>query len=484
MRYAAHRPQCRAVVGTAHGGRLEMHRGPLGEMPVVFLAGEPEQIGRQYGALLGDRIAENLCAGFALFASLGLPEAFIPTLFARAWERMAPFVPDAYRAEMGAIVEGARAAGHGLDAQAIEHLLTMTNLDLYRREERLAELLTPTEQAALAAHLVPGPPAKSCTTFAVWGSRTEDGKLYAARNLDWISQTGMHRFKLLSVYEPEEGAPFVTAGYAGAVGALAGMNTHGIALGQVGAFSTVEELDGAPWVLLARRVLQETDSAATAAAVLRDGAHTFGINYLVADGDPDRFGASDFHPDAAIIETHHRAAQVFWADDPKEHAAAWNAPDGTDVPFGLPLPEAVMRADTAFSPEVRGVQVADNGPANPEGDGNPLKGGTYCECHRPMYDMIRAYDTGSAYTFPVRNTAVIEEAAPRAIGLDEAVTIAGTVAHNTEKLADSDWNVMSVVYGATDRVLLVAYEHEHADGHWTNAPDTGYWRYGLDELLR
>lgn len=307
--------------------------------------------------------------------------------------------------------------------------------------------------------------------------------MYALRNLDWISQTGIHRMRLLSVVHPETGIPFVTSGFAGSIGALAGMNAEGVAIGQVGAFSVSEEMDGTPWVLMTRRILEEARSAEEGAAIVEETRHTNGLNYIIADGDPEGFGTASFHPSAFAFETHHTACERFEANDPKEQAAAWTAPNGERIAYGLPLEDAVMRADTAFAESTRAAQVADNGPADPEGDGNPLKGASYAECHKPMHDMVRAYETGSAYTFPVRNTRVIEEGAPRLVGRDEALNIAATVAHNTESLADNDWNIMSVVYAATDREMFVSFEHEHDDGHWTNAPDTGYWHYRLDDLL-
>ena len=484
MSVRTQRVETRTVIREAHGGRLEEHRSSLGTIPVIFVSGEPEQIGLQYGTLLGESIAANLAQSIDLFATMGFPHACVQMILLRAWERMAPFVADRHKAEIAAIARGAQGAGVNLDQAGIEALMAVTNLDMYRREERLLELLTPEEAATITGALEPGPPVKSCTTFAAWGSRTVDGKMYALRNLDWISQTGMHRMRLVSVYQPEGAIPFVTAGYAGSIGALAGMNAKGIALGEVGAFSASEELDGTPWVLMAREILEKATCLHDGIEIVRGSKHTMGLNYVIADGDPEGFGTAAFQPDAAAFETHHTACEVFFANDPKEREAVWQSEDGTRVPFGLPMEDAVMRADTAFAESTRGAQVADNGPADPEGDGNPLKGSSYVECHRPMHDMMRAYETGSAYTFPVRNTKVIEAGEPRLLGIEEALTIGATVAHNTESLVDDDWNVMSVVYAPTDLECFVSFEHEHEDGHWTNAPDTGYWHFTLDELLQ
>ncbi|MBN2310814.1 MAG: hypothetical protein JXR94_17705, partial [Candidatus Hydrogenedentes bacterium] len=155
-------------------------------------------------------------------------------------------------------------------------------------------------------------------------------------------------------------------------------------------------------------------------------------------------------------------------------------------PYGTPLAEAVFRADTAFGQPTRALQATDNGPGEPENDGNPFeafKGNSYLECHRPMHDMIRAYETGAEYTYPLRGTKVIEAGAPRRIGADEALTMAATVAHNTEKLDEHEWNVMSVVYAPSDLEFWVAYETCGDDGTWRNAPDSGYWRFEVERLL-
>jgi hypothetical protein len=151
------------------------------------------------------------------------------------------------------------------------------------------------------------------------------------------------------------------------------------------------------------------------------------------------------------------------------------------------MTEAVMRADLAFGRRSRALQAADDGPGDPDNTGNPwgrdFAGSTYTTCHLPMHDMIRAYETGSEYVFPVRDTKAIEAGAPRKIGVEEALNIAATVAHNTEMLAEDDWDVMSVVYAPSDGDFWVAFESCDAEGNWKNAPDSGYGRFNFGELL-
>jgi len=478
------KPTGKHIVGRAGEGYLEVCASPLGELPVVHVSGDREEMGIQYGALVANRIRRNVDRSLALFAGLGLPEELVFRLLDNAWKRLEPHVPERYLREMAAISRGARAAGFPVAVEDLQRVTTVTNLDMYKREERLAEFLG--EDALPYLEQMKGQRAMSCTMLAVWGSRTVDGKMFAHRNLDWISQTGMHEDRLITVYRPEDGCAFATMGYAGITGALAGMNENGISFSEVGAFSVREELDGTPWTLMARQVLEDAGCLEDAVAIVENAKHTIGYNYLVADGAPAHFGAPSFRPRAAAFETNFACCETFYENDDKEHAAAWIASNGRSVPYGLPLCEAVVRADTAFGKRSRALQATDNGPGEPANDGSPFKeflGNTYLECHRPMHDMIRAYETGGEYVYPLRGRKVIEACAPRKIGREEALTIAATVAHNTEKLSMSDWNVMSVVYAPTDLEFWVSYESRDAEGTWKNAPDSGYWHFSLKDLM-
>lgn len=490
---AVFRPDKREVARTVGAGFLERYTAAHGDLPVIHLRGAATEMGRQYGALVGDSIRRNSDRLAGLFTGLGLPGTLVNLFLDNAWKRLEPYAPSRYIEEMAAIADGAQRAGFSVTVEDIQRITAVTNLDMYKREQRFLEIVGPkalesldesTRQALIALTESPG---ISCTMFAVWGSRTVDGKCFSARNLDWVSQTGIHADRLLTVCHPTGRHAFVSMGYAGVIGCLAGMSERGITLSEVGAFSVREELDGAPWIFTARRVLEESDTLDDAVRIITGAKHTIGCHHLVADGDPAHFGTPGFRPRAAAFETNHACCEVFYDDDSQEHAAVWTDADGRQHSYGVPLPEAVMRADTAFGKKTRALQATDDGPGDPANTGNPCgrdnKGSTFTTCHLPMYHMIRAYETGAEYVFPVRNIKVIEAGAPRKIGAEEALTIAATVAHGVEKLPENDWDVMSVVYAPTDLEFWVAYESRDASGAWRNAPDSGYWQFNLKELL-
>lgn len=474
-------PASRTIIGKSGQGFLEVYSSPIGDMPVLHVAGTAEEMGYQYGALVGDKIKRNALRMKGLFTETGIPEPFVDLMLDQAWKRLAPHTPERYLSEMAAIAAGAEAAGHGLTVEDMHRITAVTNFDLYKREERIFEFLG--EEGAALFEQMQQAGGMSCTMFAVWGSRTVNGKLLACRNLDWVSQTGIHEDRLVTVHRPDGLNAFVTMGYAGVIGGLAGMNEKGVAYSQIGAFSAREELDGTPWTLIVRQVMEEAANLEDGVKIIQDGKHTLGYNFMLADGDPGHFGSHRFNPRAAVFETNFACCETFYEDDPKEHNARWTDPQGKAIHYGLPMKEGVARGDMAYGESTRGLQAADNGPGEPANDGDPRKGNTYLECHKPMVDMIHAYKSGMEYVFPVRNTKVIEAGAPRQIGIEEALTIAATVAHNTEKLEECDWNVMSVVYAPTELDFWVAYESCNEDGSWKNAPDSGYIQFNLRELL-
>lgn len=475
------KPTGKSTIGRSGQGFLEIYTSSAGDVPVLHVAGTPEEMGYQYGFLAGDRIGRNVQRMVGLFSEAGVPEPLVNLLLDNAWKRLAPHIPARYLREMAGIAEGAKAAGHDLTLDDMRRITTVTNFDFYKREERIFEFLG--EDGAALIDQMQQAGAMSCTMFAVWGSRTAGGKLWASRNLDWVSQTGMHEDRLVTVHHPQGLNAFVTLGYAGVIGGLAGMNEKGIAFSEIGAFSVREELDGTPWTLMARQVMEEAGNLEEGVNLIQNGKHTLGYNYMLADGDPANAGTPLFRPRAAVFETNFACCETFYEDDPKEHAACWTDPEGRVIHYGLPMKEGVARGDMAYGASTRGLQAADNGPGDPSNDGDPRKGSTYVECHMPMVDMIRAYDSGAEYVYPLRDTRVIEAGAPRPIGVKEALTIAATVAHNTEKLAERDWNVMSVVYAPTDLDFWVSYESCDDAGKWKNAPDSGYVQFNLRALI-
>jgi hypothetical protein len=73
-----------------------------------------------------------------------------------------------------------------------------------------------------------------CSFFAVWGDRTEGGKVFTMRNLDWEANTGVNQNKMVFVYKIDNQIAHATLGFPGIFGALTGMSSAGLTVHEAG----------------------------------------------------------------------------------------------------------------------------------------------------------------------------------------------------------------------------------------------------------
>ncbi len=129
MSVACVKPTGRHTLRKEGRGFLEIFSSPVGELPVLHVAGSPEEIGRQYGALAGDRIGRNIRRSVGLFTATGLPEPVVCVILDKVWERLQPHVSERYLREMSGIAEGARQAGFDLTLADVQRITAVTKLD-------------------------------------------------------------------------------------------------------------------------------------------------------------------------------------------------------------------------------------------------------------------------------------------------------------------------------------------------------------------
>lgn len=198
-----------------------------------------------------------------------------------------------------------------------------------------------------------------CDAYAVWGSRT-NGPVRSSRNLDWQKNTGIDKFKLITVFDNIEGAKpgsYATMGFSVGLGALAGMSDSGISVSEMNLDNNVVTFDGLAFPLRLRYVLEQATSLSTAMGVWNATNNTNSFNFLIASASD---GASG-NDGAYALETIRGFTQQYGANSPIEAAATyscsgrscreWTNETGT-VHIGFPLTEAVWRSNHAFSPRI------------------------------------------------------------------------------------------------------------------------------------
>ncbi|MBI4003514.1 MAG: hypothetical protein HY353_00665 [Candidatus Omnitrophica bacterium] len=292
---------------TAEEAVIEQYDG----LQVIHLSGTPYELGYQHGTVLKAQVqasVRQILGYFRRYLKIPLVRSWAANWWLdRPWREAAPFVPSDYLEELRGLADGS-----GVPLR-----------DLYR------------------LHAIPDR-TYSCANFAAWGRVTNGGRLIHLRNLDWNIDVGIQQFATVFVVHPKGKRAFINLGWAGFVGVLTGLNDAQLSIGQVGAETVDATFRGEPMVFLMRRVLEEADTLEEAATLIRQARRTVGVNYVMADAKA-RAGI--------ILETTHREARVFEADDPAEHAVA----------YARPMPDAVFRADTAMDPRIRNRQLASHG---------------------------------------------------------------------------------------------------------------------------
>ncbi len=226
----------------------------VGDVPVLHVAGNPKQIGRQQGALLGEAV-----------------------------RRLTNFPQTVAR-------------GLGLEPQ-IDRVLDQGEV-LWRRAgaDHSLELTAMAEEAKVDLKLLIGANTLMDVYRAGWGcsslivlppQRGAKSPLFA-RNLDFPSFGMLHRYSLVTVYRPEGKQAFATVGFAGLIGALSGMNESGLAIAVHNVYRSADgsrlfNPEGAPYTLVFRRILEECKTVDDAERVLRSSPRSTMLNLAVCD---------------------------------------------------------------------------------------------------------------------------------------------------------------------------------------------------------
>lgn len=235
--------------GTSGAGKLTY----VGDLPVLVLAGNPEELGRQQAELVGPTIGPML----------GITRDVVRR---HGYERMWPFVtamsrilmrnaPPDYTRELEAFIT------HGkLDRDG---LLVGNSLVELRR-------------------------MGGCSTFVVQPARSRTGELIFGRNFDFPSFNVLDKYGCVIIVRPEGKRAFVSVGYPGMIGVVSGMNDAGLTVATLDVYeaadgSPIFDPAGVPLALTYRRILEECATVAEAEKLLRSTKITTYMNLTAAD---------------------------------------------------------------------------------------------------------------------------------------------------------------------------------------------------------
>lgn len=224
-------------------------------VPVLTLAGTPEEMGQQQAALVSGAIRPLLEMPRKILGNHGVKYDLVLPLAAAAARGMAGNAPQRYRTEIDTLAKAA-----GVDA----NLLYVGN--------SLVELRR----------------MGGCAAFLVEPAQSATGEMLFGRNFDFPTFGVLDKYSCVMIVRPEEGHAFASVTVPGFIGVVSGMNDAGLAIATLDVYSSADgapvfDLRGVPLALTYRRILEECSSVEEAQTLLESTQRTTYMNLAVAD---------------------------------------------------------------------------------------------------------------------------------------------------------------------------------------------------------
>jgi beta-lactamase regulating signal transducer with metallopeptidase domain len=236
---------------TRAGGELKFVQG----IPVLFVGGTPEDMGRQQAELV-EETAKPL---------IGLPRKIMGNPPDLLWSTMVQLgrqvlerSPERYQREAKAAIEAANLNQEEADAMIVANALL--------------------EVAG----------AFFCSALVVEPERSASGQMLFGRNRDDWTYGVLHRLGLVTVYRPEGKHAFANVAHPIVLGVISGMNDAGLAAalmtsGRAKDDSPKLNLQGTSLLITTRQILEECATVEEAEALLRRNHYLTQMNLVVCD---------------------------------------------------------------------------------------------------------------------------------------------------------------------------------------------------------
>jgi isopenicillin-N N-acyltransferase like protein len=245
------------IEGRSGGGQLKF----INDLPVLIVAGTPEEMGRQTAVLTGDAIKKLADYPRKLVQRSGgkIGKEQLEKCVAMG-KALLPQLSADHRAEM-------RAALRQLGGDGDFGILGNTLPDVWRG-------------------------GFACSSIVVEAAHSASGGPLFGRNLDFPTLGMLTKYSLVTVHRPKGKHAFVSIGFPGMFGVLSGMNDAGLS---VAVHEVLLSRDrgslfnpkGEPYTFCFRRILEECSTVAEAEKLLRAAKRTTLLNLSVCDPKND-----------------------------------------------------------------------------------------------------------------------------------------------------------------------------------------------------
>jgi isopenicillin-N N-acyltransferase like protein len=229
----------------------------INDLPVLIVAGSPEEMGRQKGALTGMVIPKIEEYPKRLMHYADTDPDREKKLRAMA-EALVPQIPAEHRAEIRAFAQQTKLE-HQWDLGVLGNVM----VDIYRGGFACSSIIVDAEHS------------------------TTHGPLFG-RNLDFYTLGLIDDYNLVTVHRPTGKHAFATIGFPGLFGCVSGMNDAGLALAVHEVWMSRDKASmfnpkGVPYTFCFRRILEECATVEEAEKLLRATERTTLLNLAVCD---------------------------------------------------------------------------------------------------------------------------------------------------------------------------------------------------------
>ncbi|REH01562.1 C45 family autoproteolytic acyltransferase/hydolase [Flavobacterium aquicola] len=136
-----------------------------------------------------------------------------------------------------------------------------------------------------------------CTSFAVWGNKSDDGSLILGRNFDFYAGDDFAKEKIVAFINPKDGYPFMMVTWPGMIGACSGMNAEGLTVTINAGKSKIPLIAKTPISIVTREILQYAKTIDEAIAIAKKRKVFVSESIMVGSANDNKAVLIEIAPD-------------------------------------------------------------------------------------------------------------------------------------------------------------------------------------------
>jgi len=218
----------------------------------LYIEGDPLERGLVTGSLTRELLVKQESIFFSKVNDL-VPnktrQGVLRTFLSWYNRKMYTFVPEEYKTEIYGV---SRFSGNEYDYIASPYLRSLYLHSAHDIGHALQDL-------ALVG----------CSSFAVWGEKSEDGGLLIGRNFDFYAGDEFAKEKIIAFVSPDKGHKYMSYTWGGMMGVVSGMNEHGLTVTINAGKSKIPLIAKTPISILAREILQYAQTIEEAVTIAK-----------------------------------------------------------------------------------------------------------------------------------------------------------------------------------------------------------------------